>query len=339
MAGDRQGQMTQAEKPSSSLIVIPCLNEAAHIGALLDQLRPAAARLGARIIVADGGSTDGTLAIVEDIIAKDSRVILLHNKRRIQSAAINLAVGTFGEGADYLIRIDAHGGYPDDYCDRLVEEALATGADSVVVSMLTSGTGTVQKAAAAAQNSKLGTGGSKHRHLSGGEWIDHGHHALMRISAFGSVGGYDETFSHNEDAELDYRLRKAGYKIWMSGKTQMVYYPRASLSGLYFQYLGYGRGRAKNVLKHRVIPKVRQMVPLLVFPVVLLAAFSFVHWLAAVPLLLWASVCLGYGLWTAIRQRNADIALAGVSAMVMHLGWSVGFWLQLLGLGSRRGVA
>ena len=329
--------MTQALP--SSLIVIPCLNEAAHIGALLGQLCPAAARLGARIVVADGGSTDGTLAIVEQIAAKDPRVILMHNKRRIQSAAINLAVGTYGEGAQYLIRIDAHGGYPDDYCDRLLEEALATSADSVVVSMLTSGSGAVQKSVAAAQNSKLGTGGSKHRHLSAGEWVDHGHHALMRISAFGAVGGYDETFSHNEDAELDYRLRRAGYRIWMSGKTQMVYYPRASLKGLYFQYLGYGRGRAKNVLKHRVIPKVRQMVPLAVFPVVLLAAFSFVHWIAAVPLLIWASVCLGYGLVTAIRQRNADIALAGVSAMVMHFGWSVGFWLQLLGFGARRGVA
>ncbi|PBC22648.1 MULTISPECIES: glycosyltransferase family 2 protein [unclassified Mesorhizobium] len=329
--------MTQALP--SSLIVIPCLNEAAHISALLGQLCPAAARLGARIVVADGGSTDGTLAIVEQIVAKDPRVVLLHNRRRIQSAAINLAVGTFGEGAEYLIRIDAHGGYPDDYCDRLLEEALATSADSVVVSMLTSGSGAVQKSVAAAQNSKLGTGGSKHRHLSAGEWVDHGHHALMRISAFGAVGGYDESFSHNEDAELDYRLRQAGYRIWMSGKTQMVYYPRASLKGLYFQYLGYGRGRAKNVLKHRVIPKVRQMVPLAVFPVVLLAAFSFVHWIAAVPLLIWASVCLGYGLVTAIRQRNADIALAGVSAMVMHFGWSVGFWLQLLGLGARRGVA
>lgn len=329
--------MTQALP--SSLIVIPCLNEAAHIGALLGQLCPAAARLGARIVVADGGSTDGTLAIVEQIAAKDPNVVLLHNKRRIQSAAINLAVGTFGKGAEYLIRIDAHGGYPDDYCDRLLEEALATSADSVVVSMLTSGSGAVQKSVAAAQNSKLGTGGSKHRHLSAGEWVDHGHHALMRISAFGAVGGYDETFSHNEDAELDYRLRQAGYRIWMSGKTQMVYYPRASLKGLYFQYLGYGRGRAKNVLKHRVIPKVRQMVPLAVFPVVLLAAFSFMHWIAAVPLLVWASVCLGYGLATAIRQRNADIALAGVSAMVMHFGWSVGFWLQLLGLGARRGVA
>jgi succinoglycan biosynthesis protein ExoA len=328
--------MTRTEKLAPSLIVIPCLNEAAHIGALVDQLRPAAERLGARIVVADGGSTDGTRAIVEEIAGTDPRIILLHNEKRLQSAAINLAVASYGEGAEYLIRIDAHGGYPPDYCDRLVEEALATGADSVVVSMLTSGSGTVQKAVAAAQNSKLGTGGSKHRHLSAGEWVDHGHHALMRISAFQAVGGYDETFSHNEDAELDYRLRKAGYRIWMSGKTQMTYYPRSSLAGLYFQYLGYGRGRAKNVLKHRMIPKVRQMVPLLVFPVVLLSAFFFVHWLAIVPLLVWASVCLGYGVWTAISQRSPDSALAGISAMVMHFGWSVGFWLQLLGQRSQR---
>ncbi|WP_149790646.1 glycosyltransferase family 2 protein [Mesorhizobium sp. NFR06] len=329
--------MTQAV--GSILIVIPCLDEVAHIGGLLDQLRPAAARLGGRIIVADGGSTDGTQAIVEEVVARDPRVTLLANPKRLQSAAINLAVGIFGAGADYVIRIDAHGGYPDDYCDRLVEEALATSADSVVVSMLTAGTGAVQKAVAAAQNSKLGTGGSKHRHMSEGEWVDHGHHALMRIAAFNDVGGYDESFSHNEDAELDYRLRRAGYGIWMSGRTQMVYYPRSTLKSLYFQYLGYGRGRAKNVLKHRMVPKVRQMIPLLVAPVVLLALFSFVHWLAAVPFLLWAAVCLGYGLVTAIRQRNAGIALAGVSAMVMHFGWSVGFWQQLLTPRSLRRVA
>ncbi|TIR63960.1 glycosyltransferase, partial [Mesorhizobium sp.] len=105
----------------SSLIVIPCLNEAAHIGGLLQRLRPAAARLGARIVVADGGSTDGTQGIVEELAAEDPRVILIANPKRIQSAAINLAVATFGDDADYLIRIDAHGGYPADYCDRLVE--------------------------------------------------------------------------------------------------------------------------------------------------------------------------------------------------------------------------
>jgi succinoglycan biosynthesis protein ExoA len=120
--------MTPTALQASSLIVIPCLNEAAHIGALLDQLRPAAARLGASIVVADGGSTDGTVAIVEKVASKDPRVVLLHNPKRIQSAAINLAVASFGDGAQYLIRIDAHGGYPADFCDRLVEEAQATGA-------------------------------------------------------------------------------------------------------------------------------------------------------------------------------------------------------------------
>ena len=339
MSEDGSRPMTQTAMPASTMIVIPCLNEAAHIGALLEQLRPAAARLGARIVVADGGSADGTQAIVEKVSAEDPRVVLISNPKRIQSAAINLAVAAFGDGADYLIRIDAHGDYPADYCDRLVEEALATGADSVVVSMRTSGTGAVQKAVAVAQNSKLGTGGSKHRHMSAGEWVDHGHHALMRIAAFRAVGGYDESFSHNEDAELDYRIRQAGYRIWMSGSTHMVYYPRATMKGLYFQYLGYGRGRARNVLKHRMVPKLRQMIPLLVAPVVLLAFFSLITVLAAVPFLLWAAVCLGYGAVTAIRQRNPGIALAGVSAMVMHFGWSVGFWLQLLGARSQRGMA
>lgn len=331
--------MSKSQSHPSCIIVIPCLNESGHIRSLLDQLRPVARRLQSRIVVADGGSSDGTRAIVEAVALQDDTVVLVHNERRIQSAAINLAVVQFGKGAEYLIRIDAHGGYPDDYCERLLQDAAATGADSVVVSMETSGRGAVQRAVAAVQNSILGTGGSKHRHKSSGEWVDHGHHALMRISAFLAVGGYDETFSQNEDAELDYRLRQAGYRIWITANTRMVYYPRSSLRGLYFQYLGYGRGRARNVLKHRVIPKVRQMAPLLVAPVVILAAFSFAHWLAVLPLAVWATVCLGYGIAMAIRVRSPHLLLAGVSAMVMHFAWSIGFWIQLLGAPLQRRAA
>ncbi|MDH4987365.1 glycosyltransferase family 2 protein [Aminobacter anthyllidis] len=317
---------------SSAIIVIPCLDEERHISGLLARLRPAARRLGARIIVADGGSSDTTRAIVASVAAEDDNVVLIDNPARIQSAAVNRAVELFGDGVDYLIRIDAHGGYPEDYCDKLIEEALETGADSVVVSMQTEGSGAVQQATAAAQNSKLGTGGSKHRHGSAGEWVDHGHHALFRIAAFRDVGGYDESFSHNEDAELDHRLRQAGHRVWMSGRTRMTYFPRASLGGLFRQYLGYGRGRAKNVLKHRVIPKLRQMAPLMVAPAACLALLSFMHWIFAVPFIAWAAICLGYGLVLALRAGNPGLALAGVSAMVMHLAWSLGFWLQLLGM-------
>ena len=332
---ERPGDMaTPDEIAPTCLIVVPCLNEAAHIAGLLEQFGAAAARLGARLVIADGGSTDGTRSIVTGIADRDDRVVMLDNPRRIQSAAINLAVERYGKGREYLIRIDAHGEYPDDYCDRLLEEALATGADSVVVAMATKGFGVFQKATAVAQNSRLGNGGAKHRHGEArGEWTDHGHHALMRVSAFRAVGGYDETFTHNEDAELDHRLGGAGFRIWLTGKTFMTYYPRSSVSSLFRQYLGYGRGRARNLLKHHMVPKFRQMLPLAVFPLVAGTSLAFLHWSAIVPASVWALACLGYGALMAIGQRNPYGVLAAFPAMVMHLAWSAGFWLQLLGLG------
>ena len=312
------------------MVVIPCLNEVDHIGALIDQLLEPAQRLGMTIVIADGGSTDGTRATVREIADAEPCVVLLDNPRRLQSAAVNLAVAEHGDSVDCFIRIDAHGGYPDDYCDRLLEEAIATGADSVVVSMATMGFGPFQKAVATAQNSKLGNGGSPHREGAPGHWTDHGHHALMRVEAFRAVGGYDESFSHNEDAELDFRLRSAGYRIWMTDKTVMTYYPRSTAGALFRQYLGYGRGRAKNTLKHRTPLKIRQAIPLLVLPVVVGTALAFLNLAALVPAALWAAACLGYGAWLAVRQRDPYGPLAGVSAMIMHFAWSTGFWLEYL---------
>lgn len=327
--------MTDATAAMPCMVIIPCLNEAAHIEALIDRLMPSAERLDMRIIVVDGGSSDATPAIVKRIAADNPRVRLLANPRKLQSAAINLAVATYGDECASFIRIDAHGDYPADYCDRLIEEAELTGADSVVVAMATRGFGTFQKATAIAQNSRLGNGGSPHRQGTKGHWADHGHHALMRIAAFRSVGGYDESFSHNEDAELDYRLRAAGYRLWMAGKTYMIYYPRASVRALFRQYLGYGRGRAKNILKHRTIPKLRQMLPLVVMPVVAGTLLAFLSWAALLPAGMWMAACLGYGIWMAVMQRNPYGPLAAFSAMVMHLGWSSGFWLQLFDLRKR----
>lgn len=331
--------MTGSRSALPCMVVIPCLNEAEHIEALIDRLSPSANRLGMKIVIVDGGSVDGTQEIVEAIAAANPCVSLLHNPRKIQSAAVNLAVEKFGALFESFIRIDAHGDYPEDYCDRLIEEAEATQADSVVVSMATKGFGAFQKATAIAQNSRLGNGGSPHRHGAKGHWTDHGHHAFMRVPAFRSVGGYDESFSHNEDAEFDYRLRAAGYRIWMTDKTFMVYYPRASVRALFRQYLGYGRGRAKNILKHRAMPKIRQMIPLMVFPVVAGMSLAFLSLAALVPAGLWAAACLGYGAWMAVSQRNPYGPLAGFSAMVMHLAWSAGFWLQILKFRKREAPA
>jgi len=281
------------------------------------------------VLVADGGSSDGTRAIVGEIAARDPRVLLMDNPGRLQSAGVNLAARLMGEGRPWLVRVDAHADYPPRYASNLIAEAKATGAASVVVAMDSRGDAAFQRAAAAAQNSRLGTGGAAHRMAGCGGWVDHGHHALFRLDAFSAAGGYDEGFSHNEDAEFDLRLRGTGGTIWLTDKVRIGYHPRATARALAKQYFSYGKGRARTMLKHRARLKARQVLPLAVAPALLLALLAPLTWAAAVPALAWAGLALGYGFALAARAKDPAVALSGPAAMIMHAAWSVGFWRQL----------
>ncbi len=309
------------------LIVVPTLNEAAHIASVLESLL-AQSPPDARFVVADGGSHDATRTIV----TRFPRVHLLDNPQKLQGAGINRAVQTHGTGCTLLLRADAHATYPPDFIAVLLDELHKTGADSIAVPMQTLGPTPFTQAVAAAQNSLLGTGGSAHRTGKGGRFVDHGHHALMRLAAFRAVGGYDAAQSHNEDAELDHRLGLAGYRIWLTGQTSIGYVPRGSLRALLRQYVKHGRGRARTARKHGMRLKPRQIAPLLVPPALLAAvggaALAPLHpvWaLLALPALCWAALCLSIGAALALRSRRLSVLLAGPAAMAMHLGWGWGF--------------
>lgn len=305
------------------LIVIPCLDEEAHLPALLALLlrdNPAS-----RIVVADGGSRDRSRAIVADLARRHPTLLLMENPARIQSAGVNRAVALHGDGCDWLLRIDAHCDYPGGYGAGLLAAAEAQGATGVVVPMMTVGTACFQRAVAAAQNSVIGTGGSPHRHVGQGRFVDHGHHALMRIDLFRSVGGYREDMPHNEDAELDLRLSAAGGRIWLEPGQAITYYPRRDPAALWRQYRGYGRGRARTLAIHRQRPKLRQMLPLAVAGAAALALLSPLWWLLALPLAGWALLVLGLGLLVGVRAGGGCALMAGVPAAIMHLAWSIGF--------------
>ena len=319
------------------LIVVPCLNEAAHLPVLLRRLLDDPGAEEALIVVADGGSTDGGQRIVAEMALYETRLKLVDNALKIQGAGVNVAVLRFGEGRRFLVRVDAHADYPADYVARLLQAAEATGAVAVVVPLASRGEGCFQIAAAVAQNSKIGTGGAAHRVGGVGGWIDHGHHALMRIEDFVAVGGYDERFSHNEDAELDLRLTQAGGRIWMQADLAVGYYPRATPGALFRQYFLYGRGRARTVRLHRTRLKLRQAAPLAVAPAVGVALLSValapLNGLAAlgmVPAACWVGVCAVAGVLAGARARSVCGLASGVAAMIMHLGWSLGFLSQTI---------
>jgi succinoglycan biosynthesis protein ExoA len=325
-----------APEGDRALAVIPCLNEAPHIGGLIRHLLDDRDWRDPLVVIADGGSTDGTAEIVRALAAEDRRVRLLDNPGRLQSSAVNLAAARYGRGRRFMVRVDAHARYPQAYVSRLVAEARRTGAASVVVAMDTVGQGGFQSAAAAAQNSLLGVGGAAHRMGAGSGWVDHGHHALFDLEHFFGVGGYDESFRTNEDAEFDVRLLRDGGRVWLSGSVRVTYYPRSTPLGLFRQYVSYGEGRARTLARHRQRPKLRQLLPAAVFPAAILAPLGVVEPVMALPAAAWLGGCLAGGVVIGLRTGRREAFGAGAAAALMHLGWSIGFWRQLLSGPERR---
>lgn len=310
----------------SLLIVIPCLNEERDLPIILAQFLRENSK--ALIVVADGGSTDRSRLIVNELAAANPRLILMDNPARIQSAGVNAAVKRFAGDRRWLLRVDAHCGYPPRFAQILLDAAEAQQATSVVVPMVSRGTTCFQKAAAAAQNSRLGTGGSQHRHLGKAQYVDHGHHALMRLDLFCAVGGYREDMSHNEDAELDLRLVGASGRIWIEPAAAIVYWPRASAIALWRQYCGYGSGRARTMRLHRQRPKLRQVIPPSILCAALVALASPFLPILGIPLLSWIVATLAIGAFVGVRSGGGCAMMAGVPAAIMHLAWGWGFLYQ-----------
>ena len=317
--------MTTEPPERSIVVVIPTLNEALAIGAvvdaLCDDLPP-----GTQVVVADGGSTDDTVAQVRRMMAMRPQLRFLSNPRRIQSAAVNLAAQTVGRDADVLVRCDAHATYPRGFVRRLVATLDRTGADAVVVPMDSTGSTCLQRAVAWVSDTPMGSGGSAHRGGRRSGFIDHGHHAAFRMASFRRAGGYDESYTHNEDAELDCRQRALGGRIYLDADIRLGYHPRGTWGGLWRQYFGYGRGRARTVRRHPGSMRPRQFaVPanaaLCGLALILAPWCAPLLWWPALSVAARTAVSMGIGL----RQRSPCGRLAGPAAAVMHSAWACGF--------------
>ncbi len=323
--------MASLETMAAVSVIIPALNEESYIETCIGSLLGQHGCNIIEIIVVDGGSSDSTPCIVAGLARKHPGLWLLHNAKRIQSAGFNLAAARSDTRSQILVRADAHVFYPPDFVEKCVAAMVTSGATSVAVPMRTVGVSGFQRAVAAAQNSKLGNGGSAHRQLGGrAGFVDHGHHAAFDKAFFLKCGGYDESFTHNEDAEYDYRAHLAGGRVWMCTDTWVDYYPRTTPWALARQYLRNGRGRCRTMLKHHMRPRLRQSVPVLVVLGVVGSLFMALLWpWFLVPPLAYVLLCLSFGVVAAMRRRDPWLSTAGVAAMIMHLSFGAGMIRQL----------
>ena len=311
-------------------IAMPCLDEAAFIEACLDGVRRQdypGDRI--EILVADGGSTDGTQAILERLCAEDPRIQMVGNPQRLQAAGMNAMIRR--ARGDVIVRMDVHSDYAQDYVRRCIEVLDRTGADNVGGAPRVRGRTTFQRAVCAALRSPLGVGGAPNWSEKNEGEVDSVFNGAFRRRVFETAGLYDPRAVTNEDAELNQRLRAAGGRIYLSRDVVVHYYPRASLPSLVRQYFRYGQGRARTLLKHRRLLSPRPLIPFLMVSGGL--ALVLVPWLW--PLAPWAFGAYALAVVAeAVRVSRGDsLALAPLVAVVFpafHVSHGVGMMHGLL---------
>ena len=111
-------------------IAMPCLDEARFIEACLGSVQAQTyPRDRMEILVADGGSSDGTRDILARLAVDDSRIRVIDNPDRVQAAGLNrILAEAHGE---VIVRMDVHCEYAPDYIEKCVATLAEAGADDV----------------------------------------------------------------------------------------------------------------------------------------------------------------------------------------------------------------
>src|ERR1700704_456922 len=97
--------MKDTQKVDASVLV-PVLNEEEHIREAVDAMRAQDFDGTIEFLFMDGGSTDRTRAVLEELATSDARIRVLDNPGRTTPHALN--VGLSAARGEFVVRMDAH---------------------------------------------------------------------------------------------------------------------------------------------------------------------------------------------------------------------------------------
>lgn len=248
-------------------VIIPCRNEELYIEKCIQSLlaQTGIEQNKIEIIIVDGESTDSTKEILDKYAGTNVRII--SNPRLITPVAMNL--GIKAATGDYIAILGAHSTYPPDYLSnslklfKIDKSILGVGGP-----IFSEGSNNFSKATALCMSSAVGVGNAKHRFPDYEGFAEMACFPVFHKSAFEKAGFYDEKLIRNQDDEFCFRLRRLGYKIYISPRVQATYYVRTGPMKLFSQYFNYGYWRVAVLRKHKIPISIRQLIPGLFFLIV-----------------------------------------------------------------------
>lgn len=256
-------------------VIVPCRNERAHIEAFCASAAAQALPPGwaLQVVVADGQSEDGTREALQALAARDARFAVIDNPGRIVSCGLNRALQA--ARGEVIVRMDVHTTYAPDYIAQCLAALERSGADNVGGPWRAQGDTPMQRAVAAAFQSRWLAGGARSRDLGYEGAVDTVYLGCWPRASFERFGGFDEALVRNQDDEHNLRITKGGGRIWQSAQIRSAYRPRARVAQVFRQYLQYGYWKPFVMRKHGQPAALRHLVPgafVLVLALLLLAA-------------------------------------------------------------------
>jgi succinoglycan biosynthesis protein ExoA len=239
----------------------PMLNEAEHVASFLADLAAQDFSGELEVLVADGGSTDGSVESLQEAAQRANLdVDVIPNEAGWVSHGLNLCIER--ATGDLLVRLDCHSRYPADYLRRCARAAEETDALAVGGIVIPHGRTPVERAVSCAMDSPFGgIGWSWGSGRVGRRETDTVTFGAFRPEAFERVGVFAESLHRNQDDEMMLRIRRAGGRVILDPTIKVYYTPRGSYTGVFRQYFQYGLWKVPVMLKHRQVLSARSLAP------------------------------------------------------------------------------
>ena len=307
--------------------ILPVLNEKEYISVTLGSILFQKTQENYEILISDGGSTDGTLEIINTIILNNSNVHLIDNPQKMVSTGFNLALNK--AKGNIIIRVDGHSEIQKKYLEKCCNLLKETDADIVGGVIETISFGLIGNAISIAQSSWFGVGGVKFRsnNLEKPDYVDTLAFGAHKREIFKDIGGYDEEMVCNQDDEFNFRAIQAGKKIWIDPIIKTKYFARSSYLKLIKQYFNYGFYKVRGIQKRGQIFSIHHIIPSIF--IVTLIITLIIGFFLQLPLVAFSvvSLYLVFNLSASIFSTSSIsvIPLISLAFWTLHLGYGLGF--------------
>ncbi len=330
--------MTENKKKPRVSVIMPVYNESKYIAKCIDSLLEQDYPIDdMEWVFVDGASPDNTKEIIGQYIEKYPDLIRVYdNPNKTVPYAMNIGIqNTVGE---YIVRLDAHAEYQNDYISQCVHFLDTTDADNVGGHFNTKARTKMGSRIALMLSSQFGVGNAQFRVRGKDGYVDTVPFGAFRREIFDRVGLFDERFTRNQDNELNWRIRRAGGKIYLTEKIQLTYYCRDTIGGI--NKMGYINGKWNIITMALCFGAmgIRHFIPLcfllsLVFMPVISLFLPFMWWLFAAEMALYTALDIGYSAVYAAKAENDNKFVAFLCLLILfpafHLSYGFG---SLVGL-------